>query len=206
MTSAPASHGLASSAPGVAPESSHSRHSAVVACVPVPKASPGSSSSKTSVHVGPDGRGIRPLSAWAHPEPPSETHRLEVLEPLALPGAIGDGLELRLLGDQQWIESRRRTERGTDLVDVGVRREDGTHDDGRPERHRAGGWLEDGVVGRVEQRDGQRAEFEQRVLVRLGVARADVEAELQERHAVSLVRFAGCRQRAGCRRPTRAFP
>ena len=79
------------------------------------------------------------------------------------------------------------------MIGVGIRRKDGSHDDRWPERHGTGGWFEDRVVGCVEQRDGQRAQFEQRVFVRLGIARADVEAQLQEGHASSLVRFSRCR-------------
>ena len=124
--------------------------------------------------------GIGSLATRADPEPLAEPHGPEVLEPLTLPGAVGHGFEFSLFGDQQRIEPGCGTECSAHLVHVGVRCEDGAHDDRRPEWHRTGRRLQHGIVGRVEQRDRQRAELEQGVLVGLGIARADVDAELQE--------------------------
>ena len=125
---------------------------------------------------------VRALAARTYPQPPAEAHRMEVLQPLALPGTVGDGLELRPLADQRGVERRYREQRRADCVLVGLCRKHGTHDDGRPQWHRPGRRFEHRVVGCIEQRDRQRAQLEQRVLVRLGVARPDVERELQERH------------------------
>ena len=168
----------------------------MVACVPVPKASPGSSSSRTTSASGPMAAGVRTLAAGAHPESPPEAHRLEVLEPLALPGAVGDGFELGLLGDEQrvetgqrasavrtWLARRCRPRKTARTMMVG---QSGVA---------PGAGSSTGIVGCVEQRDGQRAEFEQRVFVRLGIARADVEAELQEGHPRQSMRFAEAGQR-----------
>ena len=63
--------------------SSQARHIAVVACVPVPNARPGSSRTITASF------GVDMRVMGRDPQPPAETHRMEVAQPLAFPDAVG---------------------------------------------------------------------------------------------------------------------
>jgi hypothetical protein len=52
------------------------------------------------VGIGPDGLRVGTLATGTHPQSPSEPHRLEVLEPLTFPDAVGNRVELGLPGEQ----------------------------------------------------------------------------------------------------------
>ena len=141
--------------------SSHSRHSAVVGCVPVPKARPGSSSMRIGVRVA------RRQAARADPEAPAEAHRAEVLEPLALPRLVRAASRSAVRGaavgrPAQRVPRSRRGRRSASnsafTVIVG-------HSGVAP-----GAGSSTGSSAASSSVTDTRAELEQRVLERLGIA------------------------------------
>ena len=134
---------------------------------------------KARIEFEHDGRCLsRPLSGRADPQALPETHRAEVLEPFALPGAIGEMLDADRGGLQPEHGFERRSEQGR-LRGLGEERAQANL---MPERRRTGRGLEQGLVARVCQRECDRAEPGAGVLGAREVIAAELDHELVPAH------------------------
>ena len=142
------------------------------ACVPVPKARPGSSRTTTAPGVC--------TCAWCGDDPQAlaETHRVEVAQPFALPDAVRERLEREpLAGNAQHVRKAR-----DEFLRRRVERKQRLQPRVRPQPEFARRRLEDRVVALIGVRHRERAELEAGVLDALGVEPVQRQREGQLRH------------------------
>ena len=102
-----------------------------------------------------------------------DSHGLEVLQPFAFPGAIGDVLERRL-GEQ-------RAQR----LGIGSRVDLRLDADARPQRCRSRRRLQHGIIGGIFERDRRGTGCQQLILEGRRVGGADRQCQLQKRHGLT---------------------
>lgn len=109
--------------------------------------------------IHPHDRGLRLrdlLVMRADPQPPAESHRVEVAQPFALPGPVGHLARVQ----ESRIEGERAAQGANDRVAIDVGRKEGLDACGRPEPKLSGRGLEDGrgvPIVRIDEGDGDRS-------------------------------------------------
>ena len=113
------------------------------------------------------------LMARHDPQPAAETHRMEVLEPLALPDLVLDACHADMVGRQ--VERLCQLQDGGGAVRLGV--ENRLKHGMWPQAQFARRGFQDRVIDRVGQRHRQRAGLEAGVLGALRVATLEVDTQ-----------------------------
>ena len=98
---------------------------------------------------------------WAHPQSSAEAHGGPIGQPDALPVAILDGVQPRRggdLGPQESAETLNIAQR------IACRIEQAAHQRIAPQTNLARLGLEYGLITAIDERDGHRAQVEERIL------------------------------------------